>query len=110
MASTDVATPDQNQDHLYAQSDQDVRAALLPNGTFRAVFETVLIVAGLLAICFFLPHHILGDGTIRFQAISLLLEHGKVSAMPYSMVGPAFSIPFWLLGKLSMTPEWWISR
>ena len=110
MASTDVATPDQNQDHPNAQSNQDVRAALLPNGTFRAVFETVLIVAGLLAICFSLPHHILGDGTIRFQAISLLLEHGKVSTMPYSMVGPAFSIPFWLLGKLSMTPEWWISR
>jgi len=113
MASTDVTTPDQNQDHPDAQSDQDItgeRAALIPNTTLRAAFETGLIVAGLLAICFFLPHHILGDGILRFQAISLLLEHGKLSDMPYSMVGPAFSIPFWLLGKLFMTPAWWISR
>ncbi len=113
MASTDVTTPDQNQDHPDAQSDQDItgeRAALIPNTTLRAVFETGLIVGGLLAICFFLPHHIAGDGIIRFQAISLLLEHGKVSTMQYSMVGPAFSIPFWLLGKLSMTPAWWLSR
>lgn len=113
MASTDVTTPDQNQDHPDAQSDQDItgeRAALIPNTTLRAAFETGLIVAGLLAICFFLPHHILGDGILRFQAISLLLEHGKLSDMPYSMVGPVFSIPFWLLGKLFMTPAWWISR
>lgn len=113
MTSTDVTTPDQNQDHPIAQSDQDLtaeRAALLPNNTLRAVFETGLIVAGLLAICFFLPHHIVGDGILRFQAISLLLEHGKLSDIPYSMVGPAFSIPFWLLGKLYMTPAWWLSR
>src|SRR5260370_9032300 len=109
MASTDVTTPDQNQDHPDVQSDQDItgeRAALIPNTTLRAAFETGLIVAGLLAICFFLPHHILGGGTVRFQVISLLLEHGKLSDMPYSMVGPAFSIPFCFLATLFLTPAW----
>src|SRR5260370_16339329 len=107
MASTDVTTPDQNQDHPDAQSDQDItgeRAALIPNTTLRAAFETGLIGAALLAICFFLPHHILGDGILLFQPISLLLEPGKLSVIPYSMGGPHFSIPFWCCANPFLTP------
>src|SRR5207237_7098184 len=75
-----------------------------------AAFETCLIIGGLLAMLVLLPHGIFGDGAERFQAISDLLERGKLSNMQYSIVGPAFSIPFWLLGKFSMTPEWWLAR
>lgn len=90
--------------------DADLRTPLIKNETLRAVFETSLIVAGLIAMLVLLPHGIFGDGAVRFQAISDLLEHGKLSNMHYSIVGPAFSIPFWLLGKLYMTPEWWLAR
>jgi hypothetical protein len=118
MASSETATTNQEPNTPIPQESQDQpdvtsageRQLLIPNKTFRAVFETSLIIAGLLAIFFLLPHTIHGDAAVRFQAISLLLEQGKLSNMPYSFVGPAFSIPFWLLGKLYMTPVWWISR
>lgn len=115
MTSSNIADPNQNR----AQESQDqqqnattiyARAALIQNTTARAVFETVLIVVGLIAILFLLPHNIFGDGAIRFQAVSELLEQGKLSDMQYSMVGPAFSIPFWLLGKLYLTSAWWCAR
>ena len=109
MSTSETATTNQEQDSQ-DQQDAGERQLFIPNNTLQAVFETGLIIAGLLAIFFLLPHTIHGDGAVRFQAISLLLEQGKVSNMPYSMVGPAFSIPFWLLGRLYMTPAWWIAR
>lgn len=30
--------------------------------------------------------------------------------MRYSLVGPLFSTPLWLFGKVYLTPEWWIGR
>lgn len=30
--------------------------------------------------------------------------------MPYSMIGPLFSVPFWWIGKYIITPEWWLAR
>jgi hypothetical protein len=118
MASNNIANPDQEQDDSDVHDSQDqqditdtnLRAVLIPNDAARAVFETCLIVVGLLAMLFLLPHSIFGDGALRFQAISELLEQGKLSSMQYSMVGPAFSIPLWLLGKFYMTPDWWCAR
>ena len=86
------------------------RTSLFSDEALGAAFETCLIIGGLLAMLVLLPHGIFGDGAERFQAISDLLERGKLSNMQYSIVGPAFSIPFWLLGKFSMTPEWWLAR
>jgi hypothetical protein len=115
MASSNIANPNQDTAQDSHEQQQDVsspneRAAVIPNNTVQPVFETGLIVAGLLAMLLFLPHGIFGDGAVRFHAISELLEQGKLSNMQYSMVGPAFSIPFWLLGKLHKTPDWWIAR
>src|SRR5258708_39821623 len=76
--------------------------------------EIILLVVGLsggmIALLLFLPPQILGDGVARFQAITDLLEHGQLSKMPYSIVGPAFSSPLWFLGKLYQTSEWWCAR
>ncbi len=47
-----------------------------------------------------LHHGMYGDGMIRFRAISAWLEQGTLPPMPYSIVGPAFSIPFWLIGRM----------
>ena len=76
----------------------------------QAVVEIALILIGLLTMLLCLPFKIQNDGFARLQAISDLLEHGKLSDMRYSIVGPAFSSPLWFLGKLYQTPEWWLAR
>ena len=80
----------------------------------QAVLEIALIVVclvfALFAMLQFFPSKIFGDGVGRFQAISVLLEHGKLSTVRYSMVGPLFSLPLWFLGKLYQTSEWWCVR
>ncbi len=78
--------------------------------SLQAIFETGLIAAGLLALLLLMPHQLNADGLYRFQGLSELLEHGKLSNMRYSLVGPAFSIPFWLLGKVYETSAWWCER
>lgn len=75
-----------------------------------AIVETGLIIAGLLALLLLLPHQLNADGLYRFQALSQLLEHGTLSNNRYSLVGPFFSIPFWLLGKVYQTSAWWCER
>jgi hypothetical protein len=70
----------------------------------QAMIETALIIVGLLAMFFLLDHGMYGDGKKRFQALSALLQTGHLPYTPYSMVGPFFSIPFWLLGKWLATP------
>jgi hypothetical protein len=76
----------------------------------QAVVEIALILVGLLTMLQCLPFQIQDDGFVRFQTISELLEHGKLSDMRYSIVGPLFSTPLWFLGKLYQTPEWWLAR
>src|SRR5262249_28322111 len=53
---------------------------------------------------------IFGDAIIRFEALHDLIEHGKLSNMAYSFVGPLASVPFYFLGKLYLKPEWWCAR
>ena len=76
----------------------------------QAAVELALIFVGLLTMLQYLPFQIHDDGIIRFQTISALLEHGKLSDARYSIVGPAFSIPLWFLGKLYQTSAWWLAR
>jgi hypothetical protein len=74
-----------------------------------ATIETALVVAGLIALVL-LPHDIFWDAAYRFRAISALVEHGRLSDTRYSLVGPLFSVPFWLLGTWIQSPEWWVAR
>ena len=76
----------------------------------QAVVEIALILVGLLTMFLFLPFKIEDDGFVRLQAITDLLEHGRLSDIRYSIVGPAFSSPLWFLGKLYQTPQWWLAR
>lgn len=77
----------------------------------QEVLETVLILVGLLVMFELLPHQVLGiDAQIRFQAILDLINHGTLSHMKYSIVGPGFSVPLVLLGKVYQTPLWWAER
>jgi hypothetical protein len=69
-----------------------------------------LIVLGVVIVFLFTDHHIDGDAFVRFAAIKLFMEDGKLSDTSYSMIGPLFSTPFWLIGKYIKTPEWWLAR
>ena len=60
--------------------------------------------------CSFSLLETIGDGAVRFQANPQPAEHGKLSPARYSLVGPLFSIPLWLLGKVYQTSEWWRVR
>ena len=57
----------------------------------------------LLPICVFslalaLPYNITGDGAARYEALDALLRHGVLSSNRYSLIGPLFSTPLYLLG------------
>ncbi len=75
-----------------------------------AFIETSLIIVGLIAIGTLVPHSIHGDGSIRLQSLSELVQQHKWSDMPYSFVGPLFSLPFWLLGRQFRNIEAWCEQ
>ncbi len=64
----------------------------------RATFETGLIFLGLLALLVLLPHHVFSDGAVREASLTQLLAHGHLSSARYSLIGPLFSAPLWLVG------------
>jgi hypothetical protein len=71
--------------------------------------EMTLIVVGF-GLLFWLPHNLLGDGAVRFDALSTLLDYGELPDTKYSLVGPLFSAPLWFLGTIFKTPWFWTSR
>jgi len=76
----------------------------------QAVLETAMILVGIVVTFFLLPYRGFYDGNLRFNAMLNLIEHGSISRMSYSIVGPAFSIPFLLLGKLYKSMFWWAGK
>ena len=78
---------------------------------WQARIETSLIVIGFVFAFFVLRHSgIYGDGILRFQELGDLLEHGQFLNTKYSLVGPLFSAPLWLLGRVVETSVWWCER
>ena len=71
------------------------RSAVVWDGVFLA-----LGIVALLAI----PHDVRGDGLPRFQAIDELLRHGTIHSPRYSMVGPLFAIPLYVVGLAFASP------
>jgi hypothetical protein len=69
------------------------------SGDPAAAIETALIALGLAALLFLLPHTVSGDALDRMQELTLLLGKGIVSSRKYSLIGPLFSAPLWLLGN-----------
>jgi hypothetical protein len=74
------------------------------------LIEGGLIVTGLVAQFFLLYHGIWGDGAERFDMLTQLLGHGTIPGNRYSLVGPLFSAPLWLLGQVNGTQSWWLAR
>ncbi len=77
---------------------------------FSAYFETALIVMGIVAMWYWLPRRIFSDGDMRLFAVIDLINHGKISSMGYSLIGPLFSVPMLLLGKFdTRLSMFWLS-
>ncbi|MDE3229906.1 MAG: hypothetical protein KGO05_08480, partial [Chloroflexota bacterium] len=82
--------------------------ALWRRWTPRGMAETALIVIGLLANFVLLPHIIAGDGAPRYAELSRLLSGAGLAATKYSLIGPIFAAPLWLLGRLFGQPAAWV--
>ena len=76
----------------------------------RAWVETSLIVLGVLAQFFLLPHILDADGKTRYQALDALLRNDVLLDNKYSLIGPLFAAPLWLLGALFGDMAWWVER
>ncbi len=78
--------------------------------------EWGLILLGLVSLAWLLADKpILGDGVDRFKSLSALLSGEELSSQAvnwgnrakFSLIGPIFSAPLWLLGDLAKSPEYW---
>ncbi|HEU5367224.1 MAG TPA: hypothetical protein VFU69_02120, partial [Ktedonobacterales bacterium] len=67
--------------------------------------DALLLAISLLELLALFPHHLSGDGASRFAALSQLLEEQGIPTVKYSLIGPLFSAPLWLLGKVIASPE-----
>ncbi len=92
---------------------------------FERVVEWGLILFGLFSLAWLLGEvsqgheymhkPILGDGVDRFQSLSAVLSGAELSSMAvnfgnrlkFSLIGPLFSAPLWLLGRSIKSPEFW---
>jgi hypothetical protein len=59
---------------------------------------------------FLLPFSVSGDGSIRYEFMNTLTHHLEITSMRYSMVGPLFSLPLWLISIFNKDPSTIISR
>ncbi len=76
---------------------------------YKRPLEFLLIAVGLI-ILFVSEHWVVGDGKVRFEALSALLENGQLDDSKYSMIGPVFSSVLYMLGMVFKSPEWWCAR
>lgn len=67
-------------------------------GQVAAIVETCLIIGGMMILAG-QPHQVSGDGSLRLEALTDLLDKHQLSTVPYSLIGPLFAAPFWYFGR-----------
>ncbi|MEQ4301415.1 hypothetical protein ABNF97_08490 [Plantactinospora sp. B6F1] len=70
-----------------------------------AVLEWGLLWAGMLLLAVYPRPPMMGDGLARYQALLQLLEQRQVPETPYSMIGPLFAAPLWVVGRWYDNPQ-----
>jgi hypothetical protein len=65
-------------------------------------WAVLLLGLGVVAAC---PYYVAADGQVRFEALDRLLRQGTLDASQFSLIGPLFSAPFWLVGRLFGSPR-----
>jgi hypothetical protein len=78
--------------------------------TFYFRFGLVLLFIGLIAGLFILPFRITGDGVARYTFMNTLVHQHQIIPMRYSLVGPLFSLPLWLVSTFFTDPSVVIAR
>ncbi len=74
----------------------------------KAYVEGALIVAGWLVLFLAQDRTLGADGLARYQALRQLLETGTMPTTIYSLIGPLFALPLWMLGNLAGDVEDWL--
>jgi hypothetical protein len=96
-----------NAEDTGASPRQSAEHALLgpaPTRYRRGWLDALLLSIALLELLTLFPHDLRGDGAPRFAALSQLLEGHGISPTQYSLIGPLFAAPLWLLGRLIADP------
>ncbi|MGD8370854.1 MAG: hypothetical protein PVF76_09585 [Syntrophobacterales bacterium] len=78
--------------------------------TREFVAEILLIILAITVLFINTEFIVIGDGQVRLDMILDLLNEGKITNGKYSIIGPAFSIPLYFLGKIFKFPIWWLGR
>jgi hypothetical protein len=76
----------------------------------RAAADWLLILIGVVVFATCLPFRVSSDGDQRFRDLRQVIEQGTLSPEPYSLIGPAFSTPLYLLGRLTRSARYWAAR
>lgn len=75
--------------------DPDAR----PAGRVTAWVEWALITLGMLVLAITPRGEMIGDGLARYHVLTALLEHRELPDNAYSVIGPLFATPLWLVGR-----------
>lgn len=74
----------------------------------RAYVEGTLVVLGWVLLFLAQDRRLGADGLARYEALRQLLEKGEMPDTIYSLIGPLFAIPLWMLGNLAGDVEAWL--
>lgn len=88
------------EEHAAKSSDDSARSRYR-----RAWLDALLLGIALVELLALFPHTLNGDAAPRFAALSQLLSGHGVPTTKYSLIGPLFAAPLWLLGQLLASPE-----
>jgi hypothetical protein len=78
---------------------QILKPLLIRVNNFYPQFGVILLSAGFLASFFLFPFTIASDGAVRFRFMETLVHQFRITPMKYSIIGPLFSLPLWLISS-----------
>src|SRR5437660_9181453 len=91
--------------------EREQPARLWSSQRLAEICEWCLLGLGIYAIVYWLPERTFLDGNQRFQAILNLVRYHTLSATPYSLIGPLFSIPLRYMDRFfSPNAPWWQAK
>lgn len=67
--------------------------------------DGLLLAISLAELLFLFPRGLRGDGAPRFAALTQILTGHGIPTVKYSLIGPMFATPLWLLGKVFASPQ-----
>ncbi|MGW4465405.1 hypothetical protein [Micromonospora sp. NPDC004704] len=105
-AETVAETPPEPLPETAAQPDPP--AGRSRAGRIVATVETALLAVGVMLLAVTPKPPMMGDGLARYQALLELLEQRQLPGTQYSMIGPLFATPLWLVGDWYGNTQIWL--